>query len=146
MKIIPIIAFLFVCLTSTAVYAQTAVAPELKAEEIVVEPIAKPLTLREKIDAYATEKGVPLAKVHYIFEHESRFNPKATGDMNITCKRTGKPVRSRGLSMITECYHPEVTDAQAYNEDFALKWGIDHMVSTATCKQEFSTCRDYYNK
>ena len=68
---------------------------------------------------YSIDAGAFLS----VIRQESRFDPHpADGDMKIICKRTGAPVRARGIAQITECYHPEVTDAEAYDPAWALEW------------------------
>lgn len=94
----------------------------------------------------ADEKGVPQDLAHYIVSHESQYNINANGDKTILCKQTGQPVNARGLLQITECYHPEISDEQAYDPIFAINWGLEIMKNKDDCMREFSTCRDYYNK
>ncbi|MFA6991933.1 MAG: hypothetical protein WC269_01470 [Candidatus Gracilibacteria bacterium] len=53
---------------------------------------------------------------------ESGLRADAVGDMNIICPRTGKSVRARGMFQITECYHPEVTDEQAFDPYWSARW------------------------
>lgn len=76
----------------------------------------------------------------YIAQSESHMNTHAPdGDMSITCKRTGEPVRARGLFQITECYHPEITDTEAYDPMWSAKWATEQ-IRNGKCKKEFSTC------
>lgn len=78
-----------------------------------------------------------------IAQDESGFNTNVRdGDMQRKCpsgKYKGKPVRARGIYQITQCYHPEITDAQAYDPVFATRWAIQKLID-GKCKQEFSTC------
>jgi len=64
--------------------------------------------------------------------------------MDIICPHTGELVEARGILQITKCYHPEVTDEQAYNPIFALEWGIPQMKDKEHCKNKWTTCRWYY--
>lgn len=103
--------------------------------------------VRNYVLAEAKKAGVHVEKFLYIAEKESQFNPKATGDMHITCPSTGKPVRSRGLFQISTCYHPEVSDAQAYDVQFATGWAINVIAnSKKDCITQFSTCRAWHKK
>ena len=63
--------------------------------------------------------------------------------MNITCRRTGAPVRARGPAQITECYYPQVTDKQAFDWDYSLNF-LTKKLSRGKCSQ-WTTCRNYYN-
>ena len=77
-----------------------------------------------------------------IAENESQTNPNVpNGDMNIICKRTGKPVRARGLFQITECYHPEISDQWAFDSTFSIIWAVHQIADEKKCRKEFSTCR-----
>ena len=60
-----------------------------------------------------------------LIESESKWNPKALGDMNIDCKQgvnAGKPVRARGLAQITDCYNASTTDEEAFDPEYALEF------------------------
>ena len=105
-----------------------------------------PLSIKGLVTKMAYEKGVPQNLAHYVIFHESQYNINAKGDQNLICKRTGLPVNARGLGQITECWHPEITDEQAYDPIFALNWSLNIMKSKDDCIREFSTCRNYYNK
>ncbi len=64
-----------------------------------------------------------------IIEHESQFNPKASGDDELICKsgpNKGKPVQSRGLWQINSCAWPEVTDDVAFSIVSSTQWAIPH--------------------
>jgi hypothetical protein len=101
--------------------------------------------LEARIRSYSSSVGVSEELAVYIAKNESHFNPNATGDLHLICARTGSQVYARGLFQITRCYHPEVSDAQAYNPDFAIPWAVNLMKNKQVCMQQFSTCRDYYN-
>lgn len=61
--------------------------------------------------------------------------------MHLTCKRTGKPVRARGLVQITECYYPDVTDEQAFDIDFSIDFLARKLAEgTQTCRTQWTTC------
>lgn len=123
---------------------------KLIAEDQFPEGVKKPERIYSKqeivqlVDKYADKHGVPNDLAHYIVSKESTYNPKNLGDKNIICKRTGGPVNARGLMQITQCFHPNVTDEQAYDADFNLDYGMKLASKKETCIQQFSTCRDYY--
>lgn len=73
-----------------------------------------------------------------IVSEESGYVADARGDLTLTCKRTGKPVRARGLVQITECWWPKVTDEQADDPDFALDF-LAKWLAKGHCKL-WSTC------
>lgn len=77
---------------------------------------------------------------------ESTLNPKIVdGDMFIVCPsgvNKGQPVRARGLLQITTCYHPEVTDEQAYDPDFAITYGAKE-IANDTAWREHTACNCY---
>lgn len=77
------------------------------------------------MQAAAARWTIPEEQIKKTIEGESQFKSDAVGDMNITCTHgvyMGLPVRARGLAQITRCYHPEVTDAQAFNPRFSIEW------------------------
>ena len=92
----------------------------------------------------AKEYKVPYALVEYMVAGESSWRPKALGDMNQTCKRTGKPIRARGILQLTECYWGHITDVCAFDVACALKVSLPLMAKKETCMREWSTCRRYY--
>lgn len=92
---------------------------------------------------YATKYAVDEKRLRYIVEEESRYNLRAIGDMDIVCKRTGKPVRSRGILQISECWHPEVSDQCAFDPECSFKSMILLIKDDNTCKEQWTTCRKY---
>lgn len=101
--------------------------------------------IKDKVDCYADLHKVDRELAHYIVSEESEYNPKAVGDMYIHCERTNSPVKARGLMQITRCYHPNVTDAQAFDADENLDYGMKLASKKSLCRQQFSTCDRYYN-
>jgi len=63
----------------------------------------------------------------FIAEKESRFNPRAIGDRHLTCKRTGMPIRSRGIWQINDCANPEVSDAEAFSVVSSTLWAMPRL-------------------
>lgn len=104
-------------------------------------------TVKEYVLEQAKIAGVHVAKVDHMAEHESHYNTKAVGDMNITCERTGKPVRARGIFQITECFHPEVSDEQAFDYKWATAWALNIIAhSKKDCISQWATCASWYSK
>lgn len=80
------------------------------------------------INRISTEMGYPTPIIAIeIARGESRFNPNAVGDGHLTCKKTGKPIRSRGVYQINNCAHPNITDAQAFDIEWSTEWTINQL-------------------
>lgn len=60
--------------------------------------------------------------MYLIANCESGFNTYVVGDGHLICKRTGLPIRSRGIWQINDCAHPEVSDAQAFDPIWSTNW------------------------
>lgn len=52
---------------------------------------------------------------------ESNLNPNAVGDLDLGV--------SRGLYQISRRWHPEVSDAQAFDPDFAAEWAAQRFAA-----------------
>lgn len=100
--------------------------------------------IQELVSCYAQKNGVNPKLAQYIVSNESNYDPNTIGDMKIKCPSTGKPVRSRGLVQISECYYPQITDSQAFDPNFALDFGMKLIKNKKVCEQQFTTCRNYY--
>jgi hypothetical protein len=93
----------------------------------------------QQVKAYvqteAVEHGVSPKLALWIVKHESQFNPRARGDGEA----------SRGLWQISRIYHPEVTDAMAFNVASSTEWSLERIRSGKA--SEWSTyrfCRTLY--
>lgn len=86
------------------------VIPTVEAATKEVEPV---IDLKEKAYIKALNAGVSWKKLNNLITFESSWNPNADNE------------EDRGLVQISRTYHKEVTDEQAFNEDFALDWVID---------------------
>ena|SRR3990167_7489674 len=118
--------------TSTEVtYTAKKQVSALTAQETILVLIKK---YEEKYD---TPQGLLLA----IVKAESSLNPLAEGDMDIICRRTGEPVRARGLVQITACWHPSVSDEEAYDPAFSLEF-LAKNLKKGRCHW-WTTCRRY---
>lgn len=102
-------------------------------------------TAVECIDKYSIIYDVPKERLTYIAWNESHYNRNAIGDMNLTCTRTGLPVRARGVLQITECWYPDISDECAFNIECSFKKMILIIKDDEKCKVQFSTCNTYLN-
>jgi hypothetical protein len=87
------------------------------------------------VQAQALEYGVNPKLALWIVKHESEFNPRAKGDGEA----------SRGLWQISKIYHPEVSDATAFNVASSTEWSLERIRSGKA--NEWSTyrfCRTLY--
>jgi hypothetical protein len=91
--------------------------------------------LQSYIQAQALKHGVSPKLALWIVKHESQFNPRAKGDGEA----------SRGLWQISKIYHPEVSDAMAFNVRSSTQWSHERIRSGKA--NEWSTyrfCRTLY--
>jgi hypothetical protein len=93
----------------------------------------------QEVKAYvrneAMDYGVNPQLALWIVKHESQFNPRAKGDGEA----------SRGLWQISKIYHPEVSDAVAFNVASSTEWSLERIRSGKV--NEWSTyrfCRTLY--
>ena len=113
-----------------------ATLPRLPANPLKLQS-DKPTALEVKayVQTEATEYGVNPKLALWIVKHESQFNPRAKGDGEA----------SRGLWQISRIYHPEVTDAMAFNVASSTEWSLERIRSGKV--NEWSTyrfCRTLY--
>jgi Transglycosylase SLT domain len=76
--------------------------------------VAAALAVKAFVEAQALKRGVDLRLAIWIVKHESQFNPRAKGDGEA----------SRGLWQISKIYHPEVSDAVAFNAASSTEWSL----------------------
>lgn len=111
--------------------------------------IAPPVRVNEvqlAISRYAFVYDIPEEKLAYIIHKESTGSTTVIGDMDIVCKRTGKPVRARGILQITECYYPEISDECAFDIDCSIRTMAEKLKDHKTCREQWTTCRQYVDK
>jgi Transglycosylase SLT domain len=113
-----------------------ATLPRLPANPLKLQS-DKPTALEVKayVQTQATEYGVNPKLALWIVKHESEFNPRAKGDGEA----------SRGLWQISKIYHPEVSDAVAFNVASSTEWSLERIRSGKV--NEWSTyrfCRTLY--
>src|SRR5665213_1844427 len=93
------------------------------------------LAVKAYVRTQAVEHGVNPALALWIVKHESQFNPRAKGDGEA----------SRGLWQISRIYHPEVSDAMAFNVRSSTQWSLERIREGKA--NEWSTyrfCRTLY--
>ncbi len=147
-----------ICFLATPVSASTLpIQPTVPlltqlASQATVEP-HKPIlavevkgkeAIKYKVDLFALNNGIDPVLLNYIVDGESGYDPTQKGDLTLKCKSTGKAVYARGLLQITRCFHPEISDAQAFDLDFSLNWALPLLKNEASCKREWTVCRRYY--
>jgi hypothetical protein len=94
--------------------------------------------LQAYIQASAKDAGVDPRVAQWIVSHESRHHPEATGDGG----------ESRGLWQINKAWHPEVSDACAYDVTCSTTWSleriragyVDEWSTWKYCKAWFEDC------
>ena len=97
--------------------------------------VAAAQAVKAYVEARAVKYGVNPTLAIWIVKHESQFNPRAKGDGEA----------SRGLWQISKIYHPEVTDAVAFNVASSTDWSLGRI--RAGKVNEWSTyhyCRALY--
>jgi hypothetical protein len=94
--------------------------------------------VRAYVQNAARASGVNPHVAEWIVSHESRHHPEATGDGG----------ESRGLWQINKEWHPEVSDACAYNVACSTDWSleriragyVDEWSTWKYCKAKFEDC------
>jgi hypothetical protein len=115
------------------------------------ESMQSPEDVRSYVLAEAKKAGVWVAKIDHIVSRESQYNANAKGDLDIICadKRSphyGEPVYARGLWQITRCFHPDITDAQAFDPEWSTAWALGKIASSKKlCLMLWTECRTWYN-
>ena len=94
-----------------------------------------PLQVKAYVRTEALEHGVSPQVALWIVKHESSFNPRARGDGEA----------SRGLWQISRIYHPEVSDAVAFNVASSTEWSLERIRSgKANEWSSYRFCRTLY--
>lgn len=145
MKIFKVALLVVAFISQLTVYASYAPDYTVDTPPDVTKSILRCLTVQECITEYSEKYDVPRAKLDYIVKNESQYKESAIGDMNLTCRRTGLPVRARGILQITECYYPEISDECAFDMHCSLDKMILLIKDDKTCYTQWTTCRNYLN-
>jgi hypothetical protein len=97
--------------------------------------ILTPVQVRSYVRTEALEHGVDPLVALWIVKHESSYNPRAKGDGEA----------SRGLWQISRIYHPEVSDAVAFNVTSSTEWSLQRIRSgKANEWSSYRYCRTLY--
>ena len=96
------------------------------------------LAVRAYVQSASKTAGVNPRIAEWIVSHESRHHPEATGDGG----------ESRGLWQINKAWHPEVSDACAYDVTCSTNWSleriragyVDEWSTWKYCKARFEDC------
>jgi hypothetical protein len=123
--------------TATAASVPSSSAPSPTGSKVASDPQGR-LGIRAYIEGAAKTTGVDPQVAEWIVTHESSHHPEATGDGG----------DSRGLWQINKEWHPEVSDACAYNVTCSTDWSLErihagHVDEWSTwkyCKQRFADC------
>lgn len=73
----------------------------------------------------SNERGIEPALLAAQLFQESGIDPNVPDVNGVT--KEGKPFRARGMGQIVDIYHPEVTDEQAKDPNFAINWTADRI-------------------
>ena len=98
-------------------YAGTGLISNLVKSGTTNQPVAQP-TVEAQIRTIATQNGIDPDLAVRVAKCESNFNPKA---ININTDGS----EDRGLFQINNKFHPEVTDAQAFDITFSCQFFCD---------------------
>ncbi len=139
--VVYVLAIVWTSFTHAAEYKspKTAAAAVLTRAESLARPAAHGrLSVRAYVQDAAEASGVDPHVAEWIVSHESRHRPEATGDGG----------ESRGLWQINKAWHPEVSDACAYDVTCSTDWSLeriragylDEWSTWKYCKAKFVDC------
>lgn len=114
-------------------------------EETPLEIKACPLSIEEFIRQMARENNIDEEKAVFIAKCESSLRPKVVGDNHLTCKKTRKAMRSRGIWQINECGHPHISDQEAFDLKWSTNWAMD-VFRQGRENKEWIICNGKYKK
>lgn len=77
--------------------------------------------LKDKITATAKEYGISPNDLYMTLYCESKLQPKQSDFV-----KNGIRENSWGIAQINLTYHPEVTKAEALDENFSILWAVQH--------------------
>jgi hypothetical protein len=136
-----VLAIVWTTLGHAAEY--TVTASPAPAYEAPLEPMPTflprgRLAVRAYVQSAAKDAGVNPRVADWIVTHESQHHPDATGDGG----------ESRGLWQINKAWHPEVSDACAYDVTCSTRWSlerirggyVDEWSTWKYCKEWFEDC------
>jgi hypothetical protein len=134
-----VLAILWTSFSHAAEYKVTAVPipPSVAPLKVTFTPHGR-LNVRAYVQSASKAAGVNPRVAEWIVSHESRHRPEATGDEG----------ESRGLWQINKAWHPEVSDACAYEVACSTDWSLerirggyaDEWSTWKYCKARFEDC------
>ena len=93
----------------TASYSYSSASPALAAG-IPREETAVEITLQERASQIALGYGIATTTLHNLLKSESNWKPDADNG------------EDRGIAQISRTFHPEVTDEQAFDPEFGMRF------------------------
>ncbi|MGH9679334.1 MAG: hypothetical protein ACRD4Y_05250 [Candidatus Acidiferrales bacterium] len=123
---------------STGKRVAASAAPAFAPPSTVAISPARRMSLRNYVQNAAKAAGVSPRVAEWIVSHESSHRPGITGDGG----------ESRGLWQINRNWHPEVSDACAYDVRCSTRWSLEriregHSNEWSTwkyCREKFEDC------
>ena len=134
-----VLAIVWTSFTHAAEFKMEKVAGRLPSDFATPLSIRyNPLNVRAYVQSASKSAGVNPSIAEWIVSHESRHHPEATGDGG----------DSRGLWQINKTWHPEVSDACAYDVTCSTRWSlqriregyVDEWSTWKYCKARFDDC------
>jgi hypothetical protein len=136
-----VLAIAWTTLGHAAGYAVTASPVPFYVAPLEPMPTFLPhgrLAVRAYVQSAAKAAGIDPRVADWIVTHESQHHPDATGDGG----------ESRGLWQINKAWHPEVSDACAYDVTCSTRWSlerirdgyVDEWSTWKYCKAWFEDC------
>ena len=117
-----VLAIVWTSYTHAAEYRAAESTIPARVTPVSVTPPAAPhrrWSVRAYVQSAAKASGVNPHVAEWIVSHESRHHPDATGDGG----------ESRGLWQINKAWHPEVSDACAYDVTCSTDWSLTRIRS-----------------
>jgi hypothetical protein len=136
-----VLAIVWTSLGHAAEYTVTASPIPSPVAPLEPMPILTPrgrLAVRAYVQSAAKDAGVDPRVADWIVTHESQHHPDATGDGG----------ESRGLWQINKAWHPEVSDACAYDVTCSTGWSltriragyVNEWSTWKYCRAKFEDC------
>lgn len=79
-----------------------------------------PSTISNSINSVSRQYNLHPALVAALLQQESGIDPRVKD--NVSFDEQGRKSRDRGPAQISDIWHPEITDEQAYDPDFAIQF------------------------
>lgn len=105
--------------------------------------------IKDYIKKVAEDYGVSLERAFFIVEKESQFESSRVGDTDKICPQginKGKVQRARGLWQINDCYHPEISDAVAFDIFASTDWAMPRVKNNPNIWSVWRFRKEWYKK